>query len=254
MVKYGVVYTNSDTYEVDENTFKNSIVLACYSNLLSSYSNDSYNKYLHITFNPFPEFTKEEVIFFLDYLKSYFKLDYEFRELNVRYGVEHYLPKGTEYPIITVNLHENNRGEVILLYHLLRLLHECNTYIERTSICLKTCMNNSEISLITALFTIFSFGIYEFNFELSHTIFHILNSKFITCPSSDFILPDEFKTLTLEEVVNRSVKGTRDASDVFQDKYSFNAIKVLIQKEYSKYYEKIDFKKESLEKFIKENL
>lgn len=156
---YGSIYEYGDSYKLE---FPKKMD-ACYSTFLHDYRYRPLKKYLHIYFNPYPEFTFKEIENLLKYLRKDLKFtlrkfkpaknrDYKLGEHKTKFL------KDTIYPVITIRTSDLSLGEIKFLYYFIRIFHEADHYVENTRkvIKAKKLLPNEEIINLLVFFNISS--------------------------------------------------------------------------------------------------
>lgn len=130
---YGSIYEHKDSYKLD---FPKQIH-ACYSEFLQEYRRGDIKKYLHIYFNPYPEFTFKEVETLLKSLRKDLKFTLrkfkpERNKTYSYYSIGSTFEKDTIYPVVTIRTNDLTLGEIKFLYFFIRIFHETDYYVDIT--------------------------------------------------------------------------------------------------------------------------
>ena len=144
---------------------------ACYS----KYINEDKRNDLILIFNPFPDFTKEEVI---KVIKSFRGLDIKLKWVKVKEEDE--LPKdlfdiGSEYPLVKIS-NKLSLAQIKYIYYVLRYFHEGggNIKIMKHALELKNIFKNKHI--VSLLLECHRFG-YANGHHLAHSASYYLESN-----------------------------------------------------------------------------
>lgn len=155
---YGAIYEYGDSYKLE---FPKRMD-ACYSYFLDRYQyKNDIRKYLHIYFNPYPDFTFGEVELLLNSLRK--ELSFTLRRFKPEetkkysYGGKNVIFKEDEiYPVVTLKIDKLSLGEIKFIYFFIRFFHESDKHVKatRNAINAKKLLPNEKIINLLVFFSL----------------------------------------------------------------------------------------------------